>query len=536
MARCSKCGKGGIFFKVGLSGMCEVCEEKTAYEEHKRVDWESYCTQKDTDWNQYLAHKAQVEKEVAEYETLLSDQKKLYGQLVEKAEKEALAKAQTQLDVLNSQRSNLQIKVDTVSSQLAATTDELKDIEKKATSESNRIQKAKELLKSIRYSITRLSNMDDGEITLEDEALIAEAEEFLLPTVELKLQCMNVRQLRKEYTKNQRLIKELLAKYSKRYTTKANQAIYRLMVIALEAELQNVLYNIGYGKLDKAVSNVKMITDKYQKIATDGNQNIAPTIKRFIGEVEYLFIRAVEIEYEYYVQKERAKEEQRAIREQMRQEAAERKELERQRKHIEKEESKYTAEMQTVSEQIRNEPDSDKIKLLEERLARLQEQLAAVNETKEEILKLQTGKAGNVYIISNLGSFGDKVFKIGMTRRLDPFERVRELGSASVPFPFDVHSFIFSDDAVGLEASLHKRLHTQRVNKINLRKEFFEVSVDELEDLVYELEPSAEFNRTLLAEQYNQSLSVDEIPEEYSAFDFDEDDDEPEDVLDDAEE
>ena len=131
-----------------------------------------------------------------------------------------------------------------------------------------------------------------------------------------------------------------------------------------------------------------------------------------------------------------------------------------------------------------------------------------VETKKEDIISRQNGKAGNVYIISNLGSFGDNVFKIGMTRRLDPFERIKELGSASVPFTFDIHSFIFSDDAVGLEQKLHNILEDKRVNKINLRKEFFKVSIDELEELVNDIDPSAEFNKTMIAEEYHQSLSL----------------------------
>ena len=95
-----------------------------------------------------------------------------------------------------------------------------------------------------------------------------------------------------------------------------------------------------------------------------------------------------------------------------------------------------------------------------------------------------------------------------MTRRLDPMDRVRELGDASVPFSFDVHSFIFSDDAVGLESMLHQRLDSKRKNKINLRKEFFDVSLDELESLVQEIDPSAEFNRTMVATEYRQSLQM----------------------------
>ena len=97
-----------------------------------------------------------------------------------------------------------------------------------------------------------------------------------------------------------------------------------------------------------------------------------------------------------------------------------------------------------------------------------------------------------------------------MTRRLDPQERVNELGSASVPFKFDVHSFIFSEDAVNLENKLHQALNDKRVNKVNLRKEFFYCDIEELEELVYSIDPTAEFNKTMLAEEYNQSLSTNE--------------------------
>lgn len=95
-----------------------------------------------------------------------------------------------------------------------------------------------------------------------------------------------------------------------------------------------------------------------------------------------------------------------------------------------------------------------------------------------------------------------------MTRRLNPIDRINELSGASVPFTFDVHSFIFSDDAVGLEQKMHEILNDNRVNKINLRKEFFKISIDELEKIVQDIDPSAEFNKTMIAEQYRQSLSI----------------------------
>lgn len=145
---------------------------------------------------------------------------------------------------------------------------------------------------------------------------------------------------------------------------------------------------------------------------------------------------------------------------------------------------------------------------------------------KDEISKLQNGKAGNVYVISNIGSFGENVFKIGMTRRLDPQARIDELGNASVPFRFDVHSFIFSDNAVDLEKQLHTMLNSKRVNKVNLRKEFFNVSIDELEALVTDIEPTAEFTKTMIAEEFRQSLSSDEIYDNSITDVYDEEDDE----------
>lgn len=245
---------------------------------------------------------------------------------------------------------------------------------------------------------------------------------------------------------------------------------------------------------------------------------------KFVGEVEYLFLTAVRIEYEYYVMKEQIKEEQRALREQMRQEAEERNRLEEQKKQVEKEESKYRTEIQSITEQLTTAEDDSKTAVLQKRIEELQKQLSQVEDKKEEISRLQNGQAGYVYVISNLGSFGNDIFKVGMTRRLEPQERVDELGSASVPFPFDVHSFIFSSNAVQLENTMHKRLNEFRLNKVNLRKEFFKVPLDQIEELVQELDPAAEFNRTMLAEQYNQSLSIGESTEE--AVNFNDDDDE----------
>lgn len=383
-------------------------------------------------------------------------------------------------------------------------------LSKSVSSQERKLSRCKELYKSVDYAINNFFESDvqysNCKLTRRDFDDL----ELISPSVTLKLHCMDVKSLRQAYRDNEKQISKLLDQYSSRYTTKANKSIYDLMVIALRAELQNILYNLKYEKLDKSIEDVKTVSAKYLKIAGEGNQSIAGTLTKFIGEIEYLFINAVKIEYNYYVKKEQARQEQLALKEQMRQEAEERKALEAERKKIEQEETKFEAQIATLTKQA-NTAEGAELDALKQRILELQSQLADVVVKKEEISNLQNGKAGNVYIISNLGSFGDNVFKIGMTRRLDPQDRVNELGDASVPFRFDVHSFIFSDDASSLETELHKRLNDKRVNKVNLRKEFFYVTIDELEELVTEICPTAEFNKTMLAEEFRQSQSTTEV-------------------------
>mgnify|MGYP003277837160 CR=1 FL=1 len=393
---------------------------------------------------------------------------------------------------------------------------EAEKLDKKLARETKKLNKIKPLYNSIQYIIEKYKDEDIFKENIEELILkekFHDDEVDFNPTVKLKLHCMDVKELRKAFNENEKCINEVLKKYEGRYNTKANATIYKLMVIALKAEQQNILYNLKYSNLDKSIEDVKTTTQKYLDVAAEGNQSIFNTMVKFINEIEFLFIRAVEIEYEYYIKKEQQKEEQARLREQMRQEAEERKLLEQQKKQIEKEEEKYKTEMSKVEEALASSEDNEMLEKLKARLQELQEQLDGVEHKKEDIVKRQNGKAGYVYIISNLGSFGDKTFKVGMTRRLNPQDRVDELGDASVPFVFDVHSFIFSDDAVGLEQKLHDILNDKRTNKINLRKEFFNVSIDELEALVQEIEPTAEFNRTMVAEQYRQTLSINEESE-----------------------
>lgn len=469
MAKCKKCGKGGLFFKVNPDGICKECE-------------------------------------IANLTSALEYANQQNRELADKHEKLGFAtyeQTMAAVSELESKINNLNKDINLLQSDITLHTEENEKITKQLKTAQNRLIRSKEIYKAIDYAIKNFSEPESR--ILINEAQLNELEE-LSPSVILKLHCMDIKDLRKAFRANDKQIEQVMASYAARYTTKANQTIYKLMVIALRAELQNILYNLKFEKLDNAIEQVKEVTAKYLKIASEGNQNIAGTLSKFIGEIEYLFINAVKIEYNYYVKKEQARQEQLAIREQMRQEAEERKALEAEKKKIEAEESKYENEIKKAQDALVSASEAEKA-ALEAKILELQAQLSDVIVKKDDIVRLQNGKAGNIYIISNLGSFGENMFKIGMTRRMNPQDRIDELGDASVPFKFDVHSFIFSDDAVSLENKLHTALDSKRVNKVNLRKEFFYASVDELEKLVEEIDPTAEFTKTMAAEEFRQSLS-----------------------------
>lgn len=471
MAKCRLCGKKGLFFKVNEEGVCPNCIRLADIEK------------KETAAAQRLANKEQLIKETQDA---------------------AIKAIEKQIVQCNSDLQRVRATYSEDSTKLEQLQESIEKATKSLETQSKKVAKIKELYKSIEYSIEYYQSY--GEFDQIDN-IEEQIKDILSPTVQIPLNCLNYKDLKKKFNENDKAITTVTEQYEGKYNTKTIASLYKLMVIALRAELQNILTAMKMGSLDNAISQIKAVTAKYSKIAIDGNQTIAPTLIRFIGQIEYLFIESAKIEYEYYIQKEKIKEEQRMLREQLREEARERKLLEEQQKQIAKEEEKYKNQIEALKEQLAAATD-EKTNMLNLRIQELEKQLKEVDEKKEEITKLQNGKAGYVYVISNLGSFGDDVFKIGMTRRLDPQERIDELGSASVPFPFDVHSFIFSDNAPELETSIHKILNERRVNKVNFKKEFFRIGLDDLEKLVYDLQPTAEFNRTMLAEQYKQTLDI----------------------------
>lgn len=330
----------------------------------------------------------------------------------------------------------------------------------------------------------------------------------IAPTVLLNLNCYNYQELKKKFDENQKQVKELIENFQNTYLNKTNKILYQIMAIALSAELQNVLTKLKYGKREDARNDIKILISNYIAIISDGSQNISASVKKFLFALEELYLNAVDIEYEYYIKKEQARQEQLELKAQMKAEKEELKRLKEEEEKIQREKEKFRIEQERLEAMLLEAKTEEEKKSIEVNLESISTQISDIDKKHEEVVNLQNGKAGNVYIISNIGSFGENIFKVGMTRRLDPQERVDELGDASVPFRFDVHSFIFSKNAPELETELHKLLNDKRVNKVNLRKEFFNVSLDEIEALVYKVHPNAEFNRTILASEYRQSLSM----------------------------
>ncbi|WP_455794008.1 DUF4041 domain-containing protein [Clostridium butyricum] len=206
--------------------------------------------------------------------------------------------------------------------------------------------------------------------------------------------------------------------------------------------------------------------------------------------------------------KEKEKEEQRLIKEQIREEERARKEYEKAIREAAKEEQMLNKMLEKAKLQLLEASEQQKAEY-EAKLIDLQNKLKEAEEKNQRALSMaQQTKSGHVYIISNIGSFGENVYKIGMTRRLNPIDRVKELSDASVPFSFDVHSMIFSDDAPKLENELHKIFSNNQVNKVNSKKEFFKVNIKDIRNQIERMGIEAKWTMLADAKEYKESLAI----------------------------
>ena len=213
-------------------------------------------------------------------------------------------------------------------------------------------------------------------------------------------------------------------------------------------------------------------------------------------------------EYERVVRAALEREEQIRIKAQIREEQAREREIERELAQLDRERAAIKAALDKALADT-NDRHSSQIQSLEARLA------DAEARSQRAISQAQLTKAGHVYVISNLGSLGEGVYKIGMTRRLEPLDRIRELGDASVPFPFDIHMMISCDDAPTLENALHRTLHKHRLNKINPRKEFFRTDFDAIRAIVEKHHGEVQYTADTKALEFRQSLSMSDEDQEF---------------------
>lgn len=235
------------------------------------------------------------------------------------------------------------------------------------------------------------------------------------------------------------------------------------------------------------VNNVDSVRTKLQRSFDALNKIFAVDGVKISQDFLALKFEEMSLVYAYMVKVEEEKEQKKAIREQMVEEEKVRREIEREKQKIEKEENQFNNEVKKLMGYMQKAKDDVEKQLYIDKIQELEDKLKALASDKENVLQReQNTRAGFVYIISNIGSFGESVYKIGMTRRLDPMDRINELSSASVPFPFDVHAMIFSEDAPALETLLHHHFQNSQVNKVNARKEFFRVDLDEIKQLVLE--------------------------------------------------
>lgn len=269
------------------------------------------------------------------------------------------------------------------------------------------------------------------------------------------------------------------------------------------SEYAIIASNVSVKNIDTLRGKLKRSFDILNKIfSTDGL-----CLSLQLLEIKF---EALTLLYEYELKKEQEREQQRAIKEQMIEEEKIRREIEREKQKIDKEELQFKNEIDKLMKYMQKSADKIQTQLYVDKIRELEEKLKLLEIDKQNVLnREQNTRAGFVYVISNIGSFGEDVYKIGMTRRLEPLDRVKELSDASVPFGFDVHAMIFSEDAPALEALLHQTFRYTEVNKVNSRKEFFKVSLSEIEKVIKSsYNATVEFTMLATAKEYRESLRM----------------------------
>ncbi len=360
-------------------------------------------------------------------------------------------------------------------------------------------QQAQALNNEIAQKSAQVVNLNEY-ISVQDYGLYKPSFEFANSDL-YKYKLKDVRDRQKEFIKN-----NVACTGNMGWTVNGNAAqgkkmvkdMQKLLLRAFNVECDDIVANVKVSNFDKSKERMIKIKNQISDLGKIMSIAIRP---------EYLGLKLEELHLalDFAQKKQEEKDRIREERERQREEAKVQKEIEEARKKLEKERTHYQNALTALNEQIIQNGSSPE--LLEKR-DKLMLQIADAQKAIENVDYREANKrAGYVYIISNIGAFGENVYKIGMTRRLEPMDRINELGDASVPFNFDVHALIFADDAPGLEAALHTAFESKKVNKINGRREFFRVSLDEIKAVVRaNFDKTVEWTDVAEADQYRQSL------------------------------
>lgn len=381
----------------------------------------------------------------------------------------------------------------------------VEDLHKEEDSVNQKILESKLTLTTLNEEI---SEKKKNLISLDEEILVQEFGLYkpqfdFASALDYKEELAKIRARQKELIKNKTAVtgnKDWTVNGNKAKGKKMVSDTQKLLLRAFNTECDEIIGKVKYTNFDASLNRIYKSAETISKLGII--MNIAVTKNYLDAKVKEL-----RLAFEYQQKKQEEKEEAKAAREEQREQAKIQREIEEQKKKIEKEQTHYQTAFEKLMNQLNEKPEDEE---LLKKKAELESKLSDIDIALSDIDYRQANmKAGYVYIISNIGAFGENIYKIGMTRRLDPQERVDELGDASVPFKFDVHAMIFSDDAPALEAALHRAFEDRKVNMVNQRREFFNVTLDEIKKVVREnFDKTVEFTDVPDAEQYRISQKM----------------------------
>ena len=314
-----------------------------------------------------------------------------------------------------------------------------------------------------------------------------------------------LRESQKEMIKNKLAItypEDTQISDNKSLNTKILNGQVKLMLTAFNIECDELIGKVKPSSFPRTLERIEKLANTLEKSASSLHCGF---------EIQYVELKYEEcrFQYQYTLKKQEEQAEQKLIREQMQEEQKAIKEYERAVAEAEKEERMYRDMLGKARAELLKVSEEDRI-IAEQKIADLEAKLeeAEAKEQRAKSMAEQTRK-GHVYVISNVGSFGHDIYKIGLTRRLETMDRVKELGDASVPFTFDVHAMIYVEDAPSLERALHKEFSQSRVNAVNHRKEFFRTDLDSIKDAVARVAGiDVDFKMTIAAEEYYESRRI----------------------------